>query len=284
VIARKSLLMLAVVAGISPARADEPKAETVKVPFEMLQQGRLISGHLAVQVKVNGKGPYRLVFDTGAPMVLLSSRVGKEAGLIGGDKRPARPAGFGFPGQVRIAKFEVGLLAAEDVSAVVLDHPTIKAIAEAFGPIDGIVGFPFFARYRTAIDYQAKELSFTPNGYMPGDVLQALMATLLDPKRRSKEAQAARILTPAAQWGMRVEKADDDAAGVTIAEVFAGGAAAKAGVKAGDQLLTLDGRWTDSVADCYQAAENAKPGKPVDLLVRRDGKEKKLTVSPAAGF
>jgi membrane-associated protease RseP (regulator of RpoE activity) len=284
VIARNSLLILAIVAGISPVRADEPKAETVKVPFEMLQQGRLISGHLAVQVKVNGKGPYRLVFDTGAPMILLSSRVGKEAGLTGGDKKPARPAGFGFPGQVRIAKFEVGSLAAEDVSAVVLDHPTIKAIAEVFGPIDGIVGFPFFARYRTAIDYQAKELSFTPNGYKPGDVLQALMSTLLDPKRRSKEAQAARIQAPAAQWGMRVEKADDDAAGVTIAEVFAGGAAAKAGVKAGDRLLTLDGRWTDSIADCYQAAEDAKPGQPVEILVRRDGKDTKLTVTPATGF
>ena len=32
-----------------------------------------ISGHLAVQVKINGKGPYRLVFDTGAPMILVST-------------------------------------------------------------------------------------------------------------------------------------------------------------------------------------------------------------------
>jgi hypothetical protein len=278
------LVTVALFTGIAPVRADEPKAESVKVPFEMLKTGRLISGHLAVQVKVNGKGPYRLVFDTGAPMILLSSRVGKEAGLTGGDKRPARPAGFGFPGQVLISKFEIGSLAAEDVSAVVLDHPTVKAIAEVFGPIDGIVGFPFFARYRTAIDYQAKELTFTANGYKPADVLQALMATLLDPKRRSKEAQAARILVPAAQWGMKVEKHDDDAAGVTIAEVFTGGAAAKAGVKVGDRLLTLDGRWTDTIGDCYQAAEEIKSGQAAEILLRRDGKDVKLRVTPAAGF
>ena len=30
--------------------------------------------------------------------------------------------------------------------------------------------------------------------------------------------------------------------------------AALAGIKTGDRLLTLDGRWTDTVADCYIAA------------------------------
>src|SRR5207248_1944402 len=110
------------------------------------------------------------------------------------------PMGFAFPGQVRVGKLEVGALAAEGLTAVVLDHPTIKAIADVFGPIDGIVGFPFFARYRTAIDYQAKELSFTPNGYKPQDVMQVLMATMLAGGRRTKEAPAARVLVPAAQW------------------------------------------------------------------------------------
>src|SRR5437588_11766188 len=93
----------------APVRADEAMVEPIKVPFEMLRSGRLISGHLAVQVKVNGKGPYRLVFDTGAPMILLSSRVGKEAGLSA-DKRPPGPMGFAFPGQVRVGKLEAGAL------------------------------------------------------------------------------------------------------------------------------------------------------------------------------
>ena len=189
-ISRKLLPVAAILLTISPARADEPKAESVKVPFEMLQKGRLISGHMAIQVKVNGKGPYRLVFDTAAPMILLSSRVGKEAGLTGSDKRPARPAGFNLPGRVCIKKLEIGSLAAADLTAVVLDHPTIKAIADVFGPIDGIVGFPFFARYRTSIDYQAKELTFTPDGYKPTDALQAIMTTLMDPKRRDNNGSA----------------------------------------------------------------------------------------------
>ncbi|HEY1377046.1 MAG TPA: aspartyl protease family protein [Gemmataceae bacterium] len=267
------------------AACAEEKAGPVKVPFEMLQKGRLMSGHLAVQVKVNGKGPYRLIFDTGAPVILLSARVGKEAGLTGADRAAAKPAGFLMPGQVRIKKLEVGSMAAEDLNAVVFDHPTLKAIADVFGPIDGIVGFPFFARYRTAIDYQAKELTFTPNGYKPTDVMQALMASLAAQPRRGKDRAAPRVVAPAAQWGLRVEKADGDTEpGVTVAEVFAGSAAARAGVKAGDRLLTLDGRWTDTVTDCFAAAEDVKPGQPAEIRLLRNGAEVKLTVTPAAGL
>ncbi|HEX4589825.1 MAG TPA: retropepsin-like aspartic protease [Gemmataceae bacterium] len=265
---------------VVPARADQP--EPIAVPFEMLQSGKLISGHLAVQVKINGKGPYRLVFDTGAPMILVSTRVGKEAGLMA-DKRPAKPGALAFPGQVRIRRLELGDVVAEDLTGVMLDHPTVKAIAEVFGPIDGIVGFPFFARYRTAIDYQAKTLTFVPNGYRPGDVVQMLMATLM--QSGGRKAAGPQVLSPAAQWGMRVEKAEgDEDTGVTVAEVFTGGAAAKAGMKAGDRLLTLDGRWTDTVADCYLAAAEVKAGQPAELLLKRNGKEIKRTVRPAEGL
>ena len=47
------------------------------MPFELLK-----SRHMAVQVKINGKGPYRLIFDTGAPMNLINNKIAKEAGVI----------------------------------------------------------------------------------------------------------------------------------------------------------------------------------------------------------
>jgi hypothetical protein len=267
----------------SAVRAEQP--QTVTVPFEMLESGKLLSGHLAVQVKVNGKGPYRLVFDTGAPVILLSARVGKEAGLTGDkrakqtetDKKPSL-----MPGQVRIGKLEIGALAAEGLQAMVFDHPTVKAIADVFGPIDGIVGFPFFARYRTAIDYQAKTLTFTPNGYHPEDVVRKLMATLF---RARKASDGPHVVGAQGVWGMRVEKAvGDDEDGVTVADIFPGGAAEKAGMKPGDRLLTLDGRWTDTVIDCYQAAHAAGPGESVRCELRRDGKSLTLSVKPAPGL
>ena len=77
----------------------------------------------------------------------------------------------------------VGGAKAENVPGVVMDHPTVEAISRAFetkaGKIEGIVGFPFFARFATTVDYQKKELTLVPNGYKPGDFLQDMVASLM---------------------------------------------------------------------------------------------------------
>ena len=50
-----------------------------------------------------------------------------------------------------------------------------------------------------------------------------------------------------------------DDAGVTIKQVLKDSPADKAGLKPGDRLLTLDGRWTDSQVDLFEAAAPIKP-------------------------
>lgn len=243
---------------VEKARADD---KAIVVPFELLK-----SRHMAVQVKINGKGPYRLIFDTGAPVNLLNTKIGKEAEVKGGV----------------IDSLEIGDLRVEKVGTMVADHPTVQAISKALGPVEGLVGFPVFARYKTTVDYQKKEMTFTPTDYQPGDTLKAMMAKLLNPPKEKPEPRTA---APAGLWGFAVEKApDEEEPGVAVREVFAGSAAAAAGLKPGDRLLTLDGRWTDSVADTYTAAGLVKPGRSAVLVVRRDGREVKLTVKPAAGL
>ena len=63
---------------------------------------------------------------------------------------------------------------------------------------------------------------------------------------------------------------------------MAGTPAAKAGFKTGDRLLTLDGRWTDTVADLYLASSLIALERPIVARISRDGKkmELKLTVRP----
>ncbi len=259
----------------------EPAQEKpIAVPFEMLK-----SGHITVMVKVNGKGPYKLIFDTGAPLTLINNKVAKEAGLLKDAKKPLFSL-FGAMGEAKIDLLEVGDQKAENVSAMVMDHPTVEAISKAFlkeaGPIDGIVGFPFFARFKMTLDYQAKTLTFMPNGYVPPDIVKAMTAALT---AEFGNPDTVKILSPAAQWGFlpsKEEKDDDD--GVTVKEVFPGGAAAAAGLKAGDRLLTIDGRWTDTIPDLYRAAEHIKPGATVAAKVKRDGKEVMLKVKPTAGL
>lgn len=253
-------------------KAPEPKGKATVVPFEMLK-----SGHMAVQVKVNGKGPYKLIFDTGAPMSLVNNKLAKETGLLKGKAAPAI-ALFGTVGDVKIKTLDVGGQTAENVPAIVMDHPTVEMLAQGLGePIYGIVGFPFFARFKLTLDYKAKTMTLVPSGYKPPDIMQAMTMALLGSGSRS--------LAPSGQWGLVASKdAGDEEDGVDVKTVVPGGAAEKAGLKRGDRLLTLDGRWTDSMADLYEAAGRVKPGQTVVVKVKRGDKEIELKATPAKGL
>src|SRR5437868_5739801 len=65
--------------------ADEPKtkpagakaeAAAVLVPYRLTD-----THHTMVRVKINGKGPYNFIVDTGCPVFLIAEPVGKKIGL-----------------------------------------------------------------------------------------------------------------------------------------------------------------------------------------------------------
>jgi len=273
------LLVAVTATAVAPAQdggKKEPTAKPVVVGMEMLP-----SRHFVVRAKINGEGPYRFILDTGAPITLINNRVGKKAGLT----KKGGGGLFGGMNSVPVKTLEIGGVIAKDSMAVVMDHPTVKAISDAFerdgGPIDGIIGFPFFAKFAMTVDYQKKELTLTPNGYQPGDYMQDLMKNLMNSDALNKP----RTVMVGALWGFEVGKeANDEKDGVTLLKVYAGTPAAKAGLKAGDRLLTLDGRWTDTVGDATIAASLVKPGKPAELKLTRAGKELKATVTPVKGY
>ncbi|HVK16319.1 MAG TPA: PDZ domain-containing protein [Fimbriiglobus sp.] len=275
---------IALFAAAAPCPAQAPKADPkpVVVPFKLLP-----SRHMLLDVTLNGKGPYKLIFDTGAPLNLVNSRVGKDAGLL---KKKKAGGGFGFGlfggvSQVEVDKLQVGDVTAVDLPAVVMDHPTVNAISSAFedefGKIEGIVGFPFFARYATTVDYQKQELVLKPTDYKPADYLGDLMTRLMS---ASEKGGKPRVVGAAGLWGFSVQPADDKEPGVLVKEVFQDGPAAAAGLKPGDRMLTLDGRWTDSVGDAYMAASLVRPGRTVAVVVKRDGKDITLKVTPTKGY
>ena len=260
--------------------AQSPAA--VSVPFKLLP-----SRHMLMSVTLNGKGPYNLIFDTGAPLNLVNTRVSKEAKLA--KVKGGVGGGFGF-GLLNVQQMELGSLKVGDVTAeklptVVMDHPTVAAISgmysAEYGPIEGIVGFPFFGRYAATVDYQAKTLTLRPNGFQPGDYLTDLTKGLLSAGDRGAEPK---VVGAAGLWGFAVTAADDGKPGVTVGEVFAGSPAAAGTLAAGDRLLTLDGRWADSVADVSLAASLVKPGRAVSLTIRRGENEITLSVTPVKGY
>jgi hypothetical protein len=255
----------------SPAKA---KARAV-VPFSMLP-----SNHMLVRARINGKGPYRLIFDLGAPITLLSNQASETSGVVKADA--PRSFLFSMRGEAEVAKLQVGELTATKLPVIVFDHPALKLLGEVLGrPIDGIIGFTFFARYRTTIDYQANQMTFEPVDFQIRDLLRELPDRLTGPKTARR-----RVLAPGGLWGLRLGKPTGglESPGVPVVEVLSNSPAALAGLKPGDVLTTIENRWTTSEADAYAAAADGEPNQDVHVIIIRDGKEQTLTVRPADGI
>jgi hypothetical protein len=270
--------VIALGSGVGPTRASQEaaaaKAKKAVVPFTMLP-----TNHMLVEAKINGKGPYRLIFDLGAPITLLSNRASEAAGVVEADA--PRAFLFGMRGEAEIAKLEAGELSAAKLPVVVFDHPILQALGDVIGRrIDGIMGFTLFARYRTTIDYQTRKMTFVPVDYEVRDLLKDLPERMLGPKVARE-----RVLTPLGVWGIRLGKPTGglDTPGVPVAAVDGGSPAERGGLKPGDVITTLDGRWTASVADVFAAAADAEPGRAAEVVILRDGKEMTLSVTPAEG-
>ena len=126
----------------------------VRVPFET------IDGRIYVQVRVNGRGPFRFAIDTGA------------SGLARADASLVSTLGLPIQGQastsdgVQTAKvdtthldsLELGGLAQRDLDVITRDYSGRKSPDAAFS---GIIAREFFADGLLVIDYPGKTLSFS---------------------------------------------------------------------------------------------------------------------------
>ena len=235
---------------------------------------------MLVEARINDKGPFRLIFDLGAPITLLNNRASEAAGVV----KPDAPRSFlfGMRGEAVVDRLKVGELTARKLPVIILDHPVLSALEDATGrQIDGIMGFTFFARYKTTIDYQAHEMTFEPIAYQVRDLIKDLPDRLMAPKVAER-----RVLAPSGLWGLRLGTAVGglESQGVPIDKVLGGSPASLAGLKVGDVLCTIDGRWITSIADVYHAAAKVIPGRKIPILIKRDGKELTLSITPADGI
>ena len=74
-----SALAAALVAPGFVARADEPtKAEpkSVLVPYRLT-----VPKHVLIRAKINGKGPFNFILDTGAPAVFITTKLAEKVGV-----------------------------------------------------------------------------------------------------------------------------------------------------------------------------------------------------------
>ncbi|MFM7317095.1 MAG: aspartyl protease family protein, partial [bacterium] len=189
------------------------------------------TNHFYVEVKLNGEGPFRLIFDLGAPVTLLSNKAAKDSKTISPTKRPSFLMGMQGEGMVKEMQF--GESKAKDIPVMIFDHPAITAMSEILGKrFDGILGYTFFARYRTTIDYEKKRLWFEPVRESTENVASALPDKMLNPGRKTP---ATEVIPRHNSIGIEIEMQPGDKSAATlpvvkIARVQPGSPAEKAGI------------------------------------------------------
>lgn len=119
---------------------------------------------LLVTARINGRGPYQLVFDTGAGTTILSPAVAREAGVATGQTLSLTGAGGTEAGaQSEGAAIALGTAPARRTPLLV--SALVERVArEAGARIDGIAGTTLFAGGRVVLDYPGRRLWLLPPG------------------------------------------------------------------------------------------------------------------------
>jgi Aspartyl protease/PDZ domain len=123
------------------------------IPFD------LIDNHVYLNVSLNGKGPYRFVFDTGAFNVMdpaVAREIGATAaGHLEGSGTGSASVALQF---ARVSSLKLGNAELHDQLFATLPLRHEFAVA-AGAPFDGLIGWEVLARFVTSIDYVAKTVT-----------------------------------------------------------------------------------------------------------------------------
>ena len=140
---------------ISTPRAHE---KPVEVPFET--ERNLIF----VQVKLNGRGPFSMMLDTGTDPSAIDIAAAKELGLeltASGENAVGGGTGKNAIYEVKPIDVGVGELSAPQVEISAVD---LSKIATAIGkPVHGVLGHSFLNNRIVQIDFPARRLRFYKN-------------------------------------------------------------------------------------------------------------------------
>ena len=116
------------------------------------------AGGIVVSVRINGRGPYRLLVDTGSSRSAVSRRAATEVGapvvaktsVVSIGQEAARLV-------VRLDDVEVGSAIRPNVLASVIPDTELKGIAAG---ADGILGQDFLSAFEYTIDYRKRTLAW----------------------------------------------------------------------------------------------------------------------------
>ncbi len=139
---------------VAPVLASPASSKVGQIKFDFLDN------RIFADVWLNGKGPFKFIFDTGgnnsmtydlATKLNLNVKPSGE-GLGAGSGRQKM-------GETKVESFRIGEIEMKSQSFIVLDYSKIQK-AFNFPALDGIFGLEVLRKYLTVIDYENRTLAF----------------------------------------------------------------------------------------------------------------------------
>jgi predicted aspartyl protease len=146
------LVLVACLFASLSSRLAYSQQKPVEVPFTFERSS------VIVQVKVNGKGPYGMLLDTGAEQSAVDLNTARELELkltpIGGGKVVATGKKENTLFLTKLPQVEMYNLTAKDLLAVAIDF---SKISQRIGsPVNGVLGYNFLKNRIVQFDYQKR--------------------------------------------------------------------------------------------------------------------------------
>jgi hypothetical protein len=267
--------------GVDP----RPAPKTYQVPYRLTD-----TQHIMVRVKINGKGPFNFIVDTGAPLLYVAVPTAKKAGLAV-SKKGHEP--------VILDRFEIeGGIARHKIKCMVETPFQLKGMNAMFMPgeeLHGILGYTVLAHYKMEIDLTRDKMTWTRLDFKPP--LPQRLDVSDKEKEGQKQLEQLGDFMKGMAWAMGrkppppplprgflgMQLAEKDGS-VVVEGVLPKTPAAAAGLKRGDRIRAVNGKDVSSSADLHQALARVLEGQEVRLTLGRAGESREVTVTAGEGL
>jgi hypothetical protein len=268
----------------SAAQASKQAAEKTKsyqIPYKTT-----IPKHIVIRAKINGKGPFNFILDTGAPLLFVATVVAKKVGV------KADANGWGT-----LDRFEIegGLVMPKTRARIETPFQLegMNGMGLAGVEIHGLIGYSILAQYRMEIDFTRDKMVWTPLDYklevafgkgprgqgIPGGL--EILGSLMKGAGAFLGRKAAPEVTLRGFFGLTLADGEEYPA---VESVLEKGPAGVAGIKKGDIVTHVGGRSVTNIADVIRLTRQKPPRSEIKLTVKRGNEMKNVTIKTSEGI
>jgi hypothetical protein len=261
--------------------SEQPKKDgkSYQIPYRLTA-----TKHVLVRAKINGKGPFNFIVDTGAPALFVATAVCKKLG-VEPDKK-----GWGT-----FDKFEVeGGLVIENAKGRVEDPFQLEgmnSLGLAGAELHGMIGYNLLAKYKLEFDFTQTKLTWTeladfepkaPEGLSGKggggvDMMAFLVKMLVSFAGERPKPEP----TPRGFLGLELQ---DDKDGIMVKHVLEKSPAAAAGFAVGDRITHYSAWEVPKIEDLLKRLSKRAPDEEVTIKILRGAEKKELTFKTGEGL